>query len=482
LPYLLFSFWLIGLPVGDSTLHNISSSFQPVTTLTEVSFVEILPQVEDGILIIPLGSLIVLVISLFNVSLDLLTPLFVSTFSILTEPMALFKRRNMVQMAASKLRNLKDLKVIAITGSYGKTTTKELLFQILSNKFITAKTPENHNTDVGIAQAITNFVNEDTEIFIAEMGAYKKGEIMKSTKVAPPDISIVTGVEGQHLSIFGTIENVFEAKYEIIQGMKDDGLAILNGNNEYAVRMAERTDKEKIMYYSINEELDLMTATSEEDDEEEKVSFPKNANIYAKDIIFGKKGLEFTLVLKGTEYSIKTNIPGLHNASNLLAAIAVGLRLGIQPNELVEIINETNFDVPYLKTVVGINESKIIDDGYNVSPTGFLSGLLMLSKQTVKGKHWVLTQGLIELGTDREKVYKRLAKELVKKADGLITSDEDLHAGVLQADSSFNSILVDTPYKLKNAYIEHVHSGDLVLIEGSLPGVVLSAIKTTKDE
>ena len=144
--------------------------------------------------------------------------------------------------------------VIGVTGSFGKTTTKDFIAHLLSQKYKTEKTLANQNTDWGIARKAADLA-KDTEIFVVEMGAYKKGEIKKVTEFVKPNLAVVTGIEPQHLALFGSLQNIKEAKYELIQALPKNGEAVFNGNNIGCIEMFEwaKKDAKKASLYEVLE-------------------------------------------------------------------------------------------------------------------------------------------------------------------------------------------------------------------------------------
>lgn len=487
LPFLLFVLWLSSLPIQNNLDINGFLEFKESEVDWRGTDIKaFLPEVDEdnNIVTVPLETILVSVSTLIILSLDLTSPFIVATYSLVTEPLAQMRRRRMISAAKQKLQNNKKVKVIGITGSYGKTTTKEILAQLLEQKFKVVKTEKNNNTDVGIAQTILRSLREDTELLIAEMAAYKKGEIKNSVSIAQPDIAIVTGVEGQHLALFGSIENLFLAKYEIVDGLKKDGVAILNGDNEYCIRMAERTNRRKVIYFSVDDKVRLATPeidTEDSIDEDTKLEFPEDLNLYAAGVLVIESGIEFDLRISDESWHVKTNIPGEHNATNLLAVIATAMQLGLGIKEIVGIINNTRFEVPYLGIESALNESRIIDDGYNSSPMGFRSALTFLKNTKADNDKWVITQGILELGEEKEKEYKSIAKNIVNSNASLITTDKTL-AKIFEKQSKDKQkvILVDSVFDIKKEYVNNIKKGDLVLLEGTIPQIVLNAITDAK--
>ena len=163
----------------------------------------------------------------------ILTPVIVSLIVLLFQPITVFLRNRIIKKAIKKRKTLNNLLVIGITGSYGKSSTKEYLRTILENDFKVIATTKNENSEIGISRCILNEINEDHEIFICEMGAYNRGGIKLLTKIAMPKIGVLTGINNQHLATFGSQKNIIKAKFELIDALPPEGLAVLNWSNNY---------------------------------------------------------------------------------------------------------------------------------------------------------------------------------------------------------------------------------------------------------
>ena len=157
--------------------------------------------------------------------------LFLSLAVVALSPLDYSVKGFLAARAKNKIRVQKDLKIIGITGSYGKTTMKEILATVLSVKYKVLKTPDSVNTPVGISRLILKDLTADKEIFIVEMGAYRRGEIKALCEIATPDIAVLTGINEAHLERFGSIENTIKAKFEIVENAKSDALIVLNNDN-----------------------------------------------------------------------------------------------------------------------------------------------------------------------------------------------------------------------------------------------------------
>ncbi|MDD4761930.1 MAG: Mur ligase family protein, partial [Candidatus Pacebacteria bacterium] len=166
-------------------------------------------------------------------------------------PFDFLAKKIIVLRARKKLSRLSKIKIIGITGSYGKTTMKEMLFSVLSEKFKIAKTPENINTPLGIARFILRELPLETEIFIVEMGAYKKGDIKELCLLTPPDVAVLTGINESHLERFGNLSNTISAKFEIVRFSKTNASVFLNADDSKIVANFERyLENRKVLFFS----------------------------------------------------------------------------------------------------------------------------------------------------------------------------------------------------------------------------------------
>lgn len=448
------------MPPQELTLKNLNEAFNPSN--------------DENAVVIPLLTLVVGIIFTVSLAIDLLVPLWTFMLVLVTSPLSYISRKRKIMSARKILRERgKNLKVVAITGSYGKTTTKELIYEILKDRFNVAKTPQNNNTAVGLAQTIKEYVKAETEVFVVEMGAYKKGEINESTNILSPDIAVVTAISQQHLSLFGSLEKLYEAKFELIDGLKDDGLAIFNGDDEKCLMMSRETSKRKIFFYK--------TYSTSYDYSKFSISKEPNATIDKNLYITNVEDLGEILLMQirysNELYSFKVALKEERFSINIAAAILVALELGMAMDEIVNKISSWDYSVEYLNVYNGINDSKIIDDGKSSNKEGFILALDYLDKK-FEGNKWVMTQGIIELGNQRLEIYNELANRLVTIATGLITNDEDLILAVRKVKSDFPVLKVNQINGFFDAYRYYVKKGDNVLIEGSFPQDLITKIKS----
>ncbi|MDE5749337.1 MAG: UDP-N-acetylmuramoyl-tripeptide--D-alanyl-D-alanine ligase, partial [Duncaniella sp.] len=293
------------------------------------------------------------------------------------------------------LRSMPDLKVIGITGSYGKTSTKHYLHRILSEHFDVAMTPGSFNTTLGVIRTIRENLKPYNEVFIVEMGAKQPGDIKEICDLVHPQIGIITAVGPQHLESFKTIENVQRTKFELVDALPADGLAVVNNDFPY-VANREVSDVECVRY-----------AVSETGD----------ARYVAEDIRYTPSGTDFTVKgPDGLSESYHTRLVGECNVSNLLAAIIVAHRLGVPAEKIryvVGQIEQVEHRLNMKRTPAGVT---IIDDAFNSNPTGSGMALDVLAMMG-PGKRIVVTPGMIELGDRQEELNREFGVKIATRAD-----------------------------------------------------------------
>jgi len=328
-------------------------------------------------------------------------PLFVLSFQIPT----LIWRSIIISKAKAKRAKFKELLVIGITGSYGKTSTKEFLATILSEKYKVLKTLEHQNSEVGISQCILNDLKPEHEIFVVEMGAYNRGGIRLLSDIAKPKIGVLTGINEQHLATFGSLENIIKGKYELIESLPDDGLAIFNGNNPYCFQLYQKTIYPKKVY-SLKPSI---------------YGFP--VDIWVKDIKIEKDFISFRAMMKNDQTDFKINLLGTQNILNILAASLVAKEFGLTLNEISRISQKIKPEQGGILLKKGINNLNIIDATYSANPDGVISHLEYL--KIWPGKKVIIMPCLIELGSSTIEVHKRIGQKIGEICDlAIITTKE----------------------------------------------------------
>jgi UDP-N-acetylmuramoyl-tripeptide--D-alanyl-D-alanine ligase len=301
-----------------------------------------------------------------------------------------------------KLKSMNNLKIIGITGSYGKTSCKNILGDILNVKYNALPTPKNLNTYNGLIMTVNNYMDKFTDIFIAEMGAYVKGEISGLCKLVKPKYGILTTIGTAHLESFGSEENIIEGKFELIESLPHDGFAILNGDDEKQVNYKLK-NKVKTIWIGIKN---------------------KDADVVATNIKCSNKGTEFDVCFKGNDkkYHFETKLLGDHNVYNILSAIACGREFDIDIEDLIHAVKSVR-PVEHRLELKKIGNFYQIDDAYNSNPVGAENACKILGM--MPGLKVVVTPGMIELG-DKEDYYNKIFGEQISKvADYVVLIGEN---------------------------------------------------------
>ncbi len=349
------------------------------------------------------------------------------------------------------LNGMPDLKVIGITGSYGKTSTKHYLHRILSEKYDVLMTPGSYNTTLGVIRTIREYLQPYNEVFIVEMGAKQKGDIDEICRLVHPQIGIVTAVGEQHLESFGCIENVQRTKFELIDSLPAGGLAVVNDDFLYVAN--RKVENVGCVRYGIKNT--------------DKVSFT------ARNIVYGSNGTSFTLCGDGREMQFSTKLVGECNISNLIAAIIVALHLDVPEQKIkyaIERIEQVEHRLNLKRTPGGIT---IIDDAFNSNPTGSAMALDVLSRMT-GGKRIIITPGMIELGAKQYELNKTFGQNIARSADVAIVVGEYNRQAILEGiteggmpDRDVYPVQSFTEAQQQLARI--ATPGDTVLYENDLP-------------
>ena len=362
--------------------------------------------------------------------------------------------------AKKRLRTLQP-RVIGITGSYGKTSTKYILHQILSQKFNTLMTPDSYNTPMGICKVIRGELTPEHEIFIVEMGAYKRGDIRELCNLASPEIGILTAVGPQHLERFKSIENIAQTKYELIESLPSNGLAVFNCDNEICAELADKREQggSPVRRYAT----DPFSVDSVSD----------RADLTATDIRHTPEGLAFRVHANVGTSEIRTRLLGRHNVSNILAAIAVSMACGMTLAEIQEAIVNVE-PVPHrLQLTTGAGNVTIIDDSFNANPVGAKAALEVLT-EIGEGKKVLVTPGMVELGEREYEENRRLGEQAADVCDLVIlvgpTRTTPILEGLKAAEYPSQQIIVALNLEeVKQHLATRVQAGDVVLFENDLP-------------
>ena len=354
--------------------------------------------------------------------------------------------------AQRKIKNMSNLKIIGITGSYGKTSSKNILSDILNIKYNALPTPRNLNTFNGLIMTVNNHMDKFTDIFIAEMGAYVRGEIGRLCKLIKPKYGILTRIGTAHLESFGSQENIQKGKFELIESLPSDGFGVLNGDDPLQVSYKLK-NKVKIIWIGIDNE---------------------DVDVRATNIKCTNKGTNFDVVFKGDKkkYHFETKLLGNHNVYNILSAIACGKEFGIDNEDLQKAVAGVR-PVEHRLELKKLGNFYMIDDAYNSNPVGAKSAVDVL--EMMPGKKVVVTPGMIELGDKEDEYNKEFGKQIAEVADYVVLIGEKktkpIKEGLLDKKFDKNKIIVFNDVREAYPYIGQLSLKDDVyaLFENDLP-------------
>lgn len=360
-----------------------------------------------------------------------------------------FKNKHYIKFAQEKLKNSK-VQIIAITGSNGKTSVKNILLDMLSTQFKTQATPKSFNTPLGIAKFINNDLKFDTDFLILEYGARHKKDIKKLCSLFGADYGIITTISSQHLESFHSTENVFKAKNELAKFLENKP-CVFNLDNIYCQRMFKEKCGTKISCSTFSP-----------------------ANVSANNIKIENKKTSFNLVLNNNTLTCKTNLLGRHNIINICLASALANHLGITEENIVSTIKNLKPVEHRLELIE--THINILDDTYNCSPASAKEAIWVL-KQFPKNK-MVATPGIVECGKEKFNINYQLGKQLTFCDYIIIIGEENktailkgIKTAILENPKSRKTPKIYCESTLDNAkqHFLKLNSGDTLLLLNDLP-------------
>ncbi len=364
-----------------------------------------------------------------------------------------------LQDAKEKIKKINPI-VIGITGSYGKTSTKHILYHILSSVFPTLTTPGSVNTPMGVTRIIREKLEEKHKYFIVEMGAYGPGSIKRLCELTPPNYGIITSVGSAHYERFKTIENVAKTKFELSDSVKQQkGTTFVN---------IDSIKEDFVLKYS---------------DKTVKVGKSSKANYLISDVKETKEGLHLKVKYKNKEFILKTPLYGLHHAENIVLSFALAQEIGVDANTVIASLHS----VPQIKHRLEVLTNKfgptVIDDAYNSNPVGFLSALKVLNLLKKNGGRRILvTPGMVELGELHNEKHKEIGKKATEYTDiVLLISPERIPSFVsaFEKDKTSEQKLYTFPsFAEAKKWIEtNAIKEDVILYENDLPDLYENNLK-----
>ena len=283
------------------------------------------------------------------------------------------------------------MKVVGVTGSVGKSTTKEMICAVLSRKYRVSKTPANHNNDIGMPMAVLG-MDESTEVAVLEMGMNHFREIAYLASIGKPDIAVITNIGTMHIEHLGSQQGILQAKLEILEGMGEDGKVILNGDDSLLWNLHRSADRKIIYFGSSNPESDCC----------------------GDDVQQTADALSFRVRYQGCEFAVSMALEGLHYVSDALSAVAVGMELGVKPEDVCLSLAEFQ-NMAGRQEIFEKKGFTIIKDCYNAGPESMAAALAVLGNKT--GRRVAVLGDMLELGVCAEAEHYRVGRIAAEKAD-----------------------------------------------------------------
>ncbi len=346
-----------------------------------------------------------------------------------------------LQQIAKYKRSMYNIPVVGVTGSVGKTSTKDMIASVLGMQYKTLKTIGNYNNHIGVPLTVLGL--EDHESAVIEMGMNHLGEIRTITKVARPTICVITNVGTAHIGNLGSRENILKAKLEILEGMDENGIIVINNDNDMLHNWyLQNKEKKNIITYGIEEASDVM----------------------AKNIVNYENMSEFDVEVDKNTYRVQVNVGGNHFILNTLCAMCVGLKCNVSLEKILEGIKNFELTKNRMEIIEGISGAKIINDSYNASYDSMKASLENLGRMNATRRIAVLGD-MLELGEYAKDLHEKVGEEVYKnRIDILITVGENAKRFGMHKEKVFSYNTNDEAIKKLK---EILRNGDCVLIKAS---------------
>lgn len=384
---------------------------------------------------------------------DLGGPLWVALAALIMTPVENAIQEGYKRQARTRLDALDHLHVIGITGSYGKTSTKHIVAELLGQSYNVLATPGSYNTPMGICIVVNNKLRPEHQVLVLEMGMRYPGDIKELCDIATPDASVVTSVGIAHLETMGSVEAIAEEKASIIDHTARGGPVVLNADNAHVDAMADRADGP------------VWRVSAEGNPE---------ADIVATDVRYSTNGLACTVRdEEGRTAAFDTRLLGKHNVTNLLLAVALGRSMGMRLRQMAHAARRLE-PVEHRLKLRTENGITIIDDAFNSNPVGARNAVDLLD-EIEGGQRYIVTPGMVEMGAQEDEANYALGQHIAtRNVDGVYlvgaAQTEALRQGLQDGGFPDDRIHThDTLFGAQDALTTRLQSGDIVLYENDLP-------------
>lgn len=352
-----------------------------------------------------------------------------------------------LQKLASYKRSLYDIPVIAITGSVGKTSTKDMVASVVMQSYHVLKTQGNYNNQIGLPLTILGL--KDHTALVVEMGMSEAGEISKLTNIAKPNICVITNVGTAHIGNLGSRENILKAKLEILEGLSKDGTLVINNDNDLLHKWNMENNTYQVIDFGIENQSKVM----------------------AKDINLKEYESNFLTNINGETVEVTVPVSGVHFVYNALCAICVGETLHISKEHILKGIKEFELSKNRMEIIENEDGVKIINDCYNANFDSMKASIESLSRMNAKQKIAVLGD-MLELGEYSKDLHEKVGTEVAKnKIDLLITVGKEAKniakQAIMEGMDQDKTYQLETIEEAIRIIKEQSQKGDAILVKAS---------------
>lgn len=395
-----------------------------------------------------LSSFPKLVPALHWATIILLAPI-ITTLSVYLINLATgWRKHQVINQAKRHRQKLTQLKVVGITGSYGKTSTKHFLSQLIPEAVVSK---EHRNSEFPIAQDILEQLKPTSQTYIVEMGAYSQGEIKALSDLAQPHIGIITAIGNQHLATFGSLKKILQTKWELIEALPNNGIAILNADDEQLSNISSPSGR---IYYSIK----------------------KPADIYVDNINIKAYTISCHLHIKEFISDVTIPLVGTAALSNVMAAVAAAHARGVNPDQIVSRLKNLTPYPSTMEVIITKGGSAVIDDSYSANEQGVLAAIKHL-KQFPQPDQRIVLVPLIELGEQAGVVHQRIGGALAKSGATVYVYGTAHQKELISSFKNNDKIhIITQPKDLMKQVTKNLTPQTILLLEGRIPEVVRKSI------
>jgi UDP-N-acetylmuramyl pentapeptide synthase len=414
-----------------------------------------------GTAILPLAYIYLVFSTLLGLAYDLGSPLITTLLVLITSPLAWLEQQFLVVFAKLFLRQYPNLMIIAITGSQGKTTTKQLLEHLLMTKYKIASTDHTETSLHRLAISIITNLKPDTQVFIADLNAYTKGQMDAMAQLLNPQIVVFTGIDHNRVALFGGLDNTLAVSSEILEHLQPRSTVIYNGDDSLVTSIAQNDNHKEVFYYAHHD--------PHKDMKDNKLEV--NSYYIRNSRISGRK-IEFEVRNQSQKIKLSAPAESKEIISSLLGAIAAANEAGIDMGSIVKALDQLPSDLHSPELIAGDNYTLLVNESRALTLKGF-EHLLGFMATTPAPRRILITTGIHELGKYKTDVYGKLRDKIQAAADVVITYDKHLLDSLRANNNKLVLIQVTHLDELIYNVREQSTQGSVILLAGPLdPGIV----------